>query len=559
MDFLTCGVSVEAEDGSRQRAVGLVPADSPGIERRPFWKSHVLAGAESDEVILDDVHVPEDFVFVVEGSDALDPVEVTGYIWFQLALSSTYLGIVSGLVERLLESGKGTPEERGLVVAQVEAYAAAVDGIAYGLEAGEDREPLLARALADAVRPPGGHRGRRHAVRRAPRRHGVHRLAPTWPISCAPRGPWPSTPPAASPRAAPSTNTPAAARSTSPDPRPGRDRPDPPTATGAGTGCAPSAHDTDPAIGGILSMRTKIFAHSRLDALLVLLALVQLAVLVYGVLGVGSVAWGTSLALGLASVFLMCTNFQCVAHNFIHNPFFSSRRLNRAFGVLNSLLIGGPQSLYRIHHLHHHKYNNDAPDPETGTTKDCHVHLAIRPADLARGELLVLRPAGLLPLRLRLPPAGGDRGRGCCPGWSGSRGPGRPADRDGRRSILGGLRALLPAGLVLSGNAAAQAENYLEHYGGHPGQPQDRFGEQLRQALQPDLVQQRLPPGAPLPAPDPLDPHPRGEGPVAAGIGATGGPRGPLVQLRRPTRVHPRSTSAVRPESRPATTGYTAG
>ena len=148
MDFLTCGMTVETEDGGRHRAVGLVPADSPGIERRPFWKSHVLAGAESDEVILNDVHLPDDFVFVVEGSAQLDPVEVTGYIWLQLALASTYLGIVSGLVERLLESTKGTPEDRGGVLAQVEAQAAALDGIAYALDAREDREGLLARALA---------------------------------------------------------------------------------------------------------------------------------------------------------------------------------------------------------------------------------------------------------------------------------------------------------------------------------------------------------------------------------------------------------------------------
>ena len=148
MDFLSCGVSVEAEDGTRRRAVGLVPADSPGIERRPFWKSHVLAGAESDEVILTDVHVPDDFVFVIEGSDQLDPVEVTGYIWFQMALATTYLGIVSGLVERLLAAGKGTSEERGGIVAQVEAFSAAVDGIAYSLDAREDRNRLLARALS---------------------------------------------------------------------------------------------------------------------------------------------------------------------------------------------------------------------------------------------------------------------------------------------------------------------------------------------------------------------------------------------------------------------------
>src|SRR5262249_52384369 len=141
---------VEAEDGTRRRAVGLVPADSPGIERRSFWKSHVLAGAESDEVILTDVHVPDDFVFVVEGSANLDPVEGTGYLWFQLALCSAYLGIVSGLVERLVASGKGTAEERGGILAQVDAQAAAVDGIAYSLdlEAREDRERLLARALS---------------------------------------------------------------------------------------------------------------------------------------------------------------------------------------------------------------------------------------------------------------------------------------------------------------------------------------------------------------------------------------------------------------------------
>ncbi len=148
MDFLTCGLVAEVEPGVWRRGVGLVPADSAGIERRPFWKSHILAGAESDEVSLVDVDVPDNFVFVVENASALDPVEVTGYTWFQLALCATYLGIASGLVERMLQSGKGTPEERGFIVAQVEAHAAAVEGLAYGLDDGSDRERLFARALA---------------------------------------------------------------------------------------------------------------------------------------------------------------------------------------------------------------------------------------------------------------------------------------------------------------------------------------------------------------------------------------------------------------------------
>jgi alkylation response protein AidB-like acyl-CoA dehydrogenase len=148
MDYLTCGVTAEVEPGVWRRAVGMVPADSPGIERKPFWKSNVLAGAESDELILTDVPVPDDFVFVPAADAVLDPVEVTGYVWLQLALTATYLGVVSNLVERLLASGKGTPEERGLVVAQVESVAAAIDGIAYALDAGENRDQLLARALA---------------------------------------------------------------------------------------------------------------------------------------------------------------------------------------------------------------------------------------------------------------------------------------------------------------------------------------------------------------------------------------------------------------------------
>jgi fatty acid desaturase len=117
-------------------------------------------------------------------------------------------------------------------------------------------------------------------------------------------------------------------------------------------------------------MRPKLFAHSRLDGLLVLLALIGLAAPVYGVISFGAVSWSRSLIVGLVSVFLMCTNFECIAHNFIHTPFFGSRRLNVAFGVFNSLPLGSPQTLYRIQHLHHHQYNNDAPDHVTGTTKD---------------------------------------------------------------------------------------------------------------------------------------------------------------------------------------------
>src|SRR5581483_12369175 len=69
---------------------------------------------------------------------------------------------------------------------------------------------------------------------------------------------------------------------------------------------------------------------------------------------------------------------------------------------------------------------------------------------------------------------------------------------------------------------------------GRPRRSQDGFGELLRPALQPSLVQQRLPPRAPLPAAGPLD-LPSGGQAVAAGrIPTPCRRRCPLVQLRSP-------------------------
>jgi alkylation response protein AidB-like acyl-CoA dehydrogenase len=147
MDFLTAGVSATDTDGTIRRGVALIPADTPGITRRPFWNTPILAGAESDELILTDVVIPSDFLFLADDHVVLDPVEVLGYLWFQLILSATYLGMGSALVERVLHAQKGTPAERIAVVSDVESAMAAVENVARGLMHGEDTNDLLARML----------------------------------------------------------------------------------------------------------------------------------------------------------------------------------------------------------------------------------------------------------------------------------------------------------------------------------------------------------------------------------------------------------------------------
>jgi fatty acid desaturase len=214
-------------------------------------------------------------------------------------------------------------------------------------------------------------------------------------------------------------------------------------------------------------MKSKFFAHSRLDSLLVALAFVQFGVLLTGVLTLGSVPWGVSLVLGLIASFLMCTNYQCVAHNFIHNPFFTSKPLNTAFSVFNSLLIGLPESLYRVHHLHHHKYNNDARDPDTGTTKDITSTWRYSNEPEKEESLLTYAMFGFFRTDFR-------------PLIDALKKQRRMGLMVGELTALAAMAAVFavlnPLGLVafylpvwLAGTVLAQAENYLEHYGAIPG------------------------------------------------------------------------------------------
>lgn len=113
-----------------------------------------------------------------------------------------------------------------------------------------------------------------------------------------------------------------------------------------------------------------LFAHCWKDGILVLLSVLYLALVACGLFLFDFVAWPWMVLLGGVMVFLNCTNYQCVAHNFLHNPFFRSGWLNNVFSVINSVALGLPQTLYKYHHLNHHQFNNDVPDPGSKSTQD---------------------------------------------------------------------------------------------------------------------------------------------------------------------------------------------
>jgi fatty acid desaturase len=193
--------------------------------------------------------------------------------------------------------------------------------------------------------------------------------------------------------------------------------------------------------------------------------------------------------LGLVLSLLICTNYQCVAHNFIHNPFFvdndkkndqhgvgagHGRLLNTLFSLLNSPLLGMPQSMYTVHHLLHHRYNNDYRDPKTQTTKDAtslYRHASRHNSNNNNRPENLLSYCLLGVLRTEL----GEMYRlaNSQPKWAIHVEIMLCVVPFPLAYCLGGTSLLLAYTLVwYAGQALALAENYFEHYGATPGNRQ---------------------------------------------------------------------------------------
>jgi alkylation response protein AidB-like acyl-CoA dehydrogenase len=132
MDLLTASVAMPTEDGGTQLAVALIPANDPGVTVSPFWSSFALAGAESDQVTIDDVLVPPNLVVrtrVPEG-EHLDDIQTAAFVWFELLMMGSYLGAASALVERVVASEHIADSERMRLVTGVEGAMAAIENVA---------------------------------------------------------------------------------------------------------------------------------------------------------------------------------------------------------------------------------------------------------------------------------------------------------------------------------------------------------------------------------------------------------------------------------------------
>ena len=148
MNLMSASVAVaDPATGTTRLAVVLIPAESPGIERAPFWATTALAAAESDQVTLNEVFVPEALIFYPHDGESMDPVQARGFAWFELLISASYLGAATNLAERVIAGAKGTDEDRAGLAIELEAMAAALERAACAATAECDNDALLARAL----------------------------------------------------------------------------------------------------------------------------------------------------------------------------------------------------------------------------------------------------------------------------------------------------------------------------------------------------------------------------------------------------------------------------
>ncbi|GAA1169004.1 acyl-CoA dehydrogenase family protein [Streptomyces rhizosphaericus] len=157
MNLLTASIALPGPDGTPQLAIALIPADAPGLSVRPFWNSPILAGAESDEVVLENVEVAADLVVRTDVTDdgRLDHLQTVGFVWFELLMTASYLGVASALVERTLANARVEAAIRAESATDVEGAFLAVEALAASPEPiGQDTltQALICRyAAQDAI------------------------------------------------------------------------------------------------------------------------------------------------------------------------------------------------------------------------------------------------------------------------------------------------------------------------------------------------------------------------------------------------------------------------
>mgnify|MGYP000026662887 CR=1 FL=1 len=105
MDLLTASVWLDGDEQEHDSgyAVALIDARTPGIRVEKLWRNHVLEGAQSDAVILENVYVRDHQLIRPNQDMAAETavLQVVGMNWFLIMVLSAYVGMARRLVDEL--------------------------------------------------------------------------------------------------------------------------------------------------------------------------------------------------------------------------------------------------------------------------------------------------------------------------------------------------------------------------------------------------------------------------------------------------------------------------
>ncbi|HEY5706680.1 MAG TPA: acyl-CoA dehydrogenase family protein [Terrimicrobiaceae bacterium] len=152
MDYVTVGVAYRDGNGGRSTGMAILLAEEEGISRHPFWNATSLLAADSHELRFKEVYVPSERVLVADDDSQEKKVlimmgEVMGLCWFEIIVTASYLGVVSGLAERAMSNPSLDVHECALLGSELETAQAALDGAIRIMEQGPFDETLPARIL----------------------------------------------------------------------------------------------------------------------------------------------------------------------------------------------------------------------------------------------------------------------------------------------------------------------------------------------------------------------------------------------------------------------------
>ncbi len=143
MDLLSASVKIDEGDNTGL-FVAILHKNIEGLSVRPYWKAPFFQASQSESIVLENVYVPKDMLSRLDVG-AVDDVSATGYIWFEILLCASYLGMAYGLLEKVNQLTSIPQNNAVLIYGKLESSAMLLTAIA--TDSFENKQELLGKVF----------------------------------------------------------------------------------------------------------------------------------------------------------------------------------------------------------------------------------------------------------------------------------------------------------------------------------------------------------------------------------------------------------------------------